>query len=145
MKHHFSPYKVGGPYKPQIAPQGGRHLEKPYNRYSGQKVSGHRREKPIRDNHNNTRFKPHGRGRGGFQRSPNIRNPRIVSKTPDKDKMTYHYCQEIGHFIRDCRKRLRDEEKSAKCNLLTLPEEQEQNFSNDKLEENVESLQELNI
>ena len=68
-----------------------------------------------------------------------------MSKMPDKDKMRCHYCQEMGHFIRDCRKRLRVEEKSAKYNLFTIPEEQEQNFSNDKLEEKVDSLQKLNI
>ena len=31
-----------------------------------------------RNSSNNTRFKPLGRGRGGFQRSPNIRRPRIT-------------------------------------------------------------------
>ena len=58
-----------------------------------------------------------------------------MSKTPDKDKMKCHYSQEIGHFIRDCRKRLRDEEKSAKYNLFTMSEEQEQKLSNDELKE----------
>ena len=75
----FQSIQGRGPYKPQVAPQRGRHFEKPYNRYSGQKGLGSRKEQPIRNNHSSTRFKPHGRGRGGFQRSPNIRISRIVN------------------------------------------------------------------
>ena len=32
-----------------------------------------------------------GRGRGRFDKSPNIRRPRVASKTVDKDKMRCHY------------------------------------------------------
>ena len=32
----------------------------------------------------------------------------------DKDKMRCHYCNEFGHFIRECSKRSRDEEE-AQC------------------------------
>ena len=82
LEASFQSIKGQGPYKHQVAPQRGRHFEKPKNRYSGQKGLGSRKEKPIRNNHNNTRFKPHGRGKGGFQRSPNIGRPRTASKTP---------------------------------------------------------------
>ena len=30
----------------------------------------------------------------------------------DKDKMRCHYCNEFGHFIRECSKRSRDEEEA---------------------------------
>ena len=43
-----------------------------------------------------------GRVRGRFDKSPNIRRPRVASKTIDKDKMRCHYCNEFGHFIREC-------------------------------------------
>ena len=58
-------------------------------------------------------FKPCGRGRWGFQRGPNIRGPKIASKTPDKDKMRCHYFQGIGHFAKECKKRIKDEEWAA--------------------------------
>ena len=35
-----------------------------------------------------------------------------MSKTVDKDKMRCHYCNEFGHFIRECSKRNRDEEEA---------------------------------
>ena len=50
-----------------------------------------------------------GRGRGRFDKSPNIRRPRVASKTVDKDKMRCHYCNEFVHFIRECSKKNRDE------------------------------------
>ena len=45
----------------------------------------------------------HGKGRGQrrFDKSPNVRCPRVASKTVDKDKMRCHYCNEFGHFIRE--------------------------------------------
>ena len=52
-----------------------------------------------------------GRGRGRFDKNPNVRHPRVASKTMDKDKMRCHYCNEFGHFIRECSKRSRDEEE----------------------------------
>ena len=36
-----------------------------------------------------------GRGRGRFDKSPNVRHPRVASKTMDKDKMRCHYCNEL--------------------------------------------------
>ena len=55
-----------------------------------------------------------GRGRGRFDKSPNVRRPRVASKTVDKDKMRCHYCNEFGHFVRNCSKKNRDE-KEARC------------------------------
>ena len=42
------------------------------------------------------------RDRGWFYTSPNVRRPRVASKTVDKDKGRCFYCNEFGHFIREC-------------------------------------------
>ena len=52
-----------------------------------------------------------GRGRGRFDKSLNVRCPRVARKTVDKDKMRCHYFNEFGHFIRECSKRNRDKKK----------------------------------
>ena len=52
------------------------------------------------------------RGCGRFDKSPKIRWPRVPSKTVDKDKMRCHYCNEFGHFIRECSKRSRDKKEA---------------------------------
>ena len=50
-----------------------------------------------------------GRGRGRFDTSPNVRRPRIASKTVNKDKGRCFYCNEFGHFIKECSKKIEDE------------------------------------
>ena len=60
-----------------------------------------------------------GRGRGRFDKSPNVRRPRVASKTVDKDKMRCHYCNEYGHFIRECSKN-RDENKTGHFNGMRM-------------------------
>ena len=54
-------------------------------------------------------FRGRGRGRGRFDKSPNVKCPRVASKTVDKDQMRCHYCNEPGHFMRECQKRSCDE------------------------------------
>ena len=49
------------------------------------------------------------RGRGRFDTSPNVRRPRVASKTIDKDKGRCFYCNEYGHFIREYTKKIGDE------------------------------------
>ena len=61
-----------------------------------------------------------GRGRGRFDKSPNVRRPRVASKTVDKDKMRCHYCNEFGHFIRECSKKNRDENKIGHFNGMSM-------------------------
>ena len=43
-----------------------------------------------------------GRGRGRFDTSPNVRRPGVASLILDKDKGRCFYCNEFGHFIREC-------------------------------------------
>ena len=59
-------------------------------------------------------------GRGRFDKSPNIRRPRVASKTVDKDKMRCHYCNEFGHFIRECSMKNRDENKTGHFNGMSM-------------------------
>ena len=61
-----------------------------------------------------------GKGRGRFDKSPNVRRPRVASKTVDKDKMRCHYCNEYGHFIRECSKKNRDENKTGHFNGMSM-------------------------
>ena len=61
-----------------------------------------------------------GRGRGRFDKSPNVRRPRVASKTVDKDKMRCHYCNEYGHFTRECSKKNRDENKTGHFNGMSM-------------------------
>ena len=65
-------------------------------------------------------IKGKGRGRSRFDRSPNIRRPRVASKTVDKDKMRCHYCNEFGHFIRECSRKNRDENKTGHFNRMSM-------------------------
>ena len=63
-------------------------------------------------------FRGRGRGQARFDKSPNVRRPRVASKTVDKDQMRCHYCNEPGHFIRECQKRSRDEGGSQRFSGL---------------------------
>ena len=50
-----------------------------------------------------------GRGRGRFDTSPNVRRPRVASKPVNKDKGRCFYCNEFGHFAKECSKKVEDE------------------------------------
>ena len=93
---------------------------------------GQSRDTSQRDNSGNFRnrgqgrgrfksnFRGKGRGRGGFDKSPNVRRPRVASKPVDKDKMRCHYCNEFGHFIRECSKKTRDEKKTGQFSGMSM-------------------------
>ena len=123
-------------WKPEVTPpkrrggfnrgRGGKQYENAYrnDRFKNEN-DGQSRDTSQRDNAGNSRnrgqgrgrfksnFRGKGRGRGGFDKSPNVRRPRVASKTVDKDKMRCHYCNEFGHFIRECSKKTRDERKTG--------------------------------
>ena len=50
-----------------------------------------------------------GRGRGRFDTSPTVRRPRVASKPVNKDKGRCFYCNEFGHFAKECSKKIEDE------------------------------------
>ena len=57
----------------------------------------------------------------GFKlRQPQWSNTTVASKTVDKDKMRCHYCNEYGHFIRECSKKNRDENKTGHFNGMSM-------------------------
>ena len=135
--------KTSKPWKPEVTPpkrrggfnrgRGGRQYENAYrnDRFKNEN-DGQNRDINQRDNTGNFRnrgqgrgrfksnFRGKGRGRGGFDRSPNVRRPRVASKTVDKDKMRCHYCNEFGHFIRECSKKTRDEKKAGQFSGMSM-------------------------
>ena len=106
--------KDKGPYKP--SPQ--KKYFKPKDKSDGRDRSNSRDRNWGRDNFrgrgnfrgNRSRDgRGYGRGSGrGFDRSPTNRKPRVNSRPMSKDRLRCHYCNEIGHFIRECPKKPRD-------------------------------------
>ena len=68
------------------------------------------------------------RGRGRFDTSPSVRRPRVASKTIDKDKGRSFYCNEFGHFIRECPKKIEDE-KSRRFSRMDTEYNQDGQYS----------------
>ena len=58
---------------------------------------------------NNGNFGGNQRGRGRFDTSPNVRRLRVASKPVNKDKGRCFYCNEFGHFVKGCSKKIADE------------------------------------
>ena len=69
-----------------------------------------------------------GRGRGRFDTSPSVRRPRVARKTIDKDKGRCFYCNEFGHFIRVCPKKIKDE-KSRRFSRMDTDYNQDGQYS----------------
>ena len=135
--------KTSKPWKPEVTPpkrrggfnrgRGGKQYDNAYrnDRFKNEN-DGQSRDTSQRDNAVNFRnrgqgrgrfksnFRGKGRGRGGFDKSPNVRRPRVASKTVDKDKMRCHYCNEFGHFIRECSKKARDEKKTGQFSGMSM-------------------------
>ena len=68
------------------------------------------------------------RGRGRFDTSPNVRRPRVASKTVDKDKGRCFCCNEFGHFIRECPEKI-DDEKSGRFSRMDTENNQDGQYS----------------
>ena len=135
--------KTSKPWKPEVTPpkrrggfnrgRGGKQYDNAYqnDRFKNEN-DGQSRDTSQRDNAGNFRnrgqgrgrfksnFRGKGRGRGGFDKSPNVRRPRVASKAVDKDKMRCHYCNEFGHFIRECSKKTRDEKKTGQFSGMSM-------------------------
>ena len=62
-------------------------------------------------------YRDNNRDRGNG--SPNVRCPRVARRTPGRDKLRCHYCKEFRHFIKNCLKRQKDEERAAKLHVMT--------------------------
>ena len=69
---------------------------------------------------NNSNFGGNQRGRG--------RRPRVASKTVNKDKGRCFYCNELGHFIKECSKKTEDE-RSRRYSRMDSDYQQEGQYS----------------
>ena len=69
-----------------------------------------------------------GRGRGRFDASPNVRRLRVASKTVNRDKGRCFYCNEFGHFIKECSKKTEDE-RSRRYSRMDSDYQQEGQYS----------------
>ena len=137
--------KSSTPWKPEVTPprrrggfnrgKGGRQFDNVQRneRFKNSENNGNQNwDNSQRNNTGNFRSRGQGRGnfrynlhdkgrsRGRFDKSPNVRHPRVVSKTVDKDKMRCHYCNEFGHFIRECSEKNRDENKTGHFNGMSM-------------------------
>ena len=98
------------PFKPNVTPQGrgkrrgrggrgGRGRGQNFQQRNDNKQNGQGRGQSFRGG-----WQPRGRGgrggRGSFDKSPNIRKPRVASKTPNQNRC--FNCNEPGHFYREC-------------------------------------------
>ena len=54
-----------------------------------------------------------GRGRGRFDKSPNVSRPRVTSRTVSRDATRCYYCKEPDHISRFC-ERCEDDENRLK-------------------------------
>lgn len=110
------------PYKPQMTPKRGRGRRQNNNYPRGRGDRNDYRPKQNPRYRGNPRNQgPSGRGRGRFDKSPNVSRPRVAGRTPNKDDKRCFYCQEIGHFVDRCYKKARDRRTAAdKARLAML-------------------------
>ena len=98
------------PFKPQMTPQGrGRRRGRGGRGGRGRGQNFQQRNDNRQNNQEKGQsfrggWQPRGRGgrggRGRFDKSPNIRKPRVASKTPTQNRC--FNCNEPGHFYREC-------------------------------------------
>ena len=69
-----------------------------------------------------------GRGRGRFDTSPNVRRPRVASKPVNRDKGKCFYCNEFGHFAKECSKKIEDE-KNGRYSRMDTDYHQDSQYS----------------
>ena len=98
------------PFKPHVTPQGRGKKKGRGGSRGGKGRGGQQRGNNPRQNNfnrgqsNRGSWQPRGRGgRGGYDRSPNQRKPRVASRTPNQDRC--YNCNEPGHFSRECPQR----------------------------------------
>ena len=104
------------PYKPTLYPQGrgrgrGRGNGRFQSRGGGQR--SYQPYNPQRRSRGRGGFRGKSRGGQKFDRSPTKRNPRENSRTKDVDRDRCRYCREIGHWVKDCPQKKRDDEKAS--------------------------------
>ena len=153
------------PYKPQVAPprrrggtrfRGSNRNPKSTLTTSSRGSSGFKRNngRPQNSFQNSSRgrfsergrFQRNGssfRGRGRFDKSPNVSRPRVASKTVSRDATRCYYCKEPGHISRFCDRREEDERRLKRGSNMMASDSQ---FEIDEGYENYdgESMEYLN-
>ena len=125
--------KSSTPWKPEVTPprnrggfnrgRGGRQFDniQRNDRFKNNESNGNQ-DGDTSQRNNTGNFRGRGQGRGNFRR--NIRGKGKgrgrFDKTVDKDKMRCHYCNEFGHFIRECSKKNKDENKTGHFNGMSM-------------------------
>ena len=132
-KMSVTDYRQKKTYKPEVTPPRRRQFNSQSRGGRNNQYQGKPQFRKSSNSFNNSSNRGRGRGRGRFDSSPNVRRPRVASRTPNKDDRRCYYCKEIGHFIRNCLKRMQDEEKSAKLNMLEpiIEHEQDDDYVHD--------------
>ena len=113
------------PYKPQMTPKhrcrGSRRQTNSFSRGCGDRDDYRPRQNlRFRGKPRNQGPSGRGRGRGRFDKSPNVSQPRVAERTPNKDDKWCFYCQEIGHFVDRCYKKAHDRRVAAEKAELRL-------------------------
>ena len=116
------------PYKPTLYPSGRGRGRGRGGRFQGRRSEGNQ-QSPYQPRqgrgHGGFRGKPRG---GKFDKSPTKRVPRENSKTKDVDKDRCRYCRAIGHWVKDCPQKKKDQEKGDTEDTLTGLSEIAQDF-----------------
>ena len=116
------------PYKLTLYPSGRGRGRGRGGRFQGRRSPGNQQSsyQPLRGRgHGGFRGKPRG---GKFDKSPTKRVPRENSKTKDVDKDWCRYCCEIGHWVKDCPQKKKDQEKGDTEDTFTGLSEIAQDF-----------------
>ena len=148
------------PYKPQVAPprcrgggrfRGSNRNPKPTLTTSSRGPGGFRRNNGRQQGNFQSnssrgsfrgRFQRNGfRGRGRFDKSPNVSRPRVASRTVSRDSTRCFYCKEPGHILQFCDRRKEDERrlKRGSNNMMANIDSQFENYD-DLYDEQMEYL-----
>ena len=101
------------PYKPTIYHSGRGRGRGRSGRFQGRRGQGGQ-QTPYQPRRGQGRGNFRGKARGQkFDKSSTKRVPRENSKTKDADKDHCRYCREIGHWVKDCPQKKKDQEKDS--------------------------------
>lgn len=115
------PPTAGGTYPPKAGngggPTRGRGRPQPFKPYpippkrgrgrggGGNRGRGRGQDSPSRGGRGNSQTP-----RGGYDRSPSVRKPKVASKPVDRDGTRCHNCHQFGHWKRECPNRGNEDE-----------------------------------
>ena len=131
------------PYKPTIYPPGRGRGRGRGGRFQGRRGQGGQQPsyQPRRGRgRSNFRGRPRGQK---YDKSPTKRVPRENSKTKDADKDRCRYCREIGHWVKDCPQKKKDQDKDSSSDAFAGLNEIAQDFYGEKSTDMFHGIQEI--